>query len=490
MPKPLPYKYTVLTNTTIGSFMSQLDGNIVLIALPTITRDLHASPIDALWVLMGYILMTAVTLLSLGRLADMYGKVRLYNLGFAIFTIGSGLCSLAQTGSMLIGFRLVQGMGAALIWANNAAILTDAFPPTERGRAIGVNLVAGVSGSVIGLILGGILSSSPLGWRSIFWINLPIGAFATFWAHLKLRELGTFKHERIDLAGNALFGGGLTLFLAGLTIGSLTGWTLYEMAAMILGLAMLASFGLVEERVASPMMDLKLFKIRPFTAGIASNFLASVARGGTGLVLTFYFQGPLLKDAFTAGVLLIPFAIAFVSVGPLSGLLSDRYGARGFTTIGMILSAVAFLIFALLPGDVSYTILLVPMILAGAGGGMFVAPNMSSIMNATPVTRRGVASGMSATLVTSGALLSLAIAFAIFAINIPRAILDAIFAGEAVSAGAANFALFVGAMHNIWLVMAAMSLAAVVPSALRGPKYVAVQEPRLVTGEQRTEGVA
>ncbi len=486
----MQYKYTVLTNTTIGSFMSQLDGNIVLIALPTITRDLHASAFDALWVLMGYILMTAVTLLTFGRLADMYGKVRLYNLGFAIFTIGSGLCSLSQSGSMLVGFRLVQGIGAALIWSNNAAILTDAFPPSERGRAIGINLVAGASGSVIGLILGGILTVS-LGWQSIFWINLPIGAFATVWARLKLHELGTFRHERIDPAGNALFGGGLSLFLVGLTLGSLTGWTLYEVAAMVLGLAMLASFGFVELRIESPMMDLKLFKIRPFTAGIVSNFLASIARGGTGLVLTFYFQGALLYDAFTAGVLLIPFAVAFVTVGPLSGLLSDRYGARGFTSAGMLVSAAAYFLFAALPGDASYGTLVVPMILAGAGGGMFVAPNMSSIMNATPVMRRGVASGMSATLVTTGALLSLSIAFAILAVNIPLITLQAIFAGQSVgSSSSNNIALFVGPMRIIWLVMAAMSLVSVVPSALRGPKFIETSQTALETARPAAEGIA
>src|SRR6059036_768602 len=270
--------------------MSQLDGNIVLIALPTITRNLNASAFEALWVLMGYILMTAVLLLAFGRLADMYGKVRLYNLGFAIFTIGSGLCSLSLNGGTLVFFRLVQGVGAALIWANNAAILTDAFPPNERGRAIGVNLVAGISGSVIGLILGGILTVA-LGWQSIFWINLPIGAFATFWAYKKLKELGTVKHERIDLPGNLLFAGGLSVFLIGLTLGALTGYTLLDIGLMIVGLISLAGFGYVELRVPTPMMDLKLFNVRPFTAGIVSNFLASIARGGTGLVLTFYFQG-------------------------------------------------------------------------------------------------------------------------------------------------------------------------------------------------------
>src|SRR5207245_49091 len=297
----MEYKYTVLTNTTIGAFMAQLDGNIVLIALLTITRKLNASAFEALWVLMGYILMTAVLLLLFGRLADMYGKVRLYNLGFLIFTIGSGLCSLALTGTMLVFFRLVQGVGAALIWANNAAILTDAFPPNERGRAIGVNLVAGISGSVIGLILGGVLTVA-LGWQSIFWINLPIGAFATFWAYKKLRELGTVKHEKIDLPGNLLFAGGLSVFLIGLTLGALTG-----------------------------------------------------------------------------GILLIPFAVAFVTVGPLSGFLSDKYGARGFTTGGLLISASALFGFAVVPGDASYPILASLMVVSGAGGGMFVAPNISSI---------------------------------------------------------------------------------------------------------------
>jgi EmrB/QacA subfamily drug resistance transporter len=486
----LQYKFTVLTNTTIGSFMSQLDSNIVLIALPTIVRELPGTTaIDALWVLMGYILMTAVTLLTFGRLADMFGKVRLYNAGFAVFTIGSGLCSISQTGSVLVGFRLVQGVGAALIWSNNAAIITDAFPPTERGRAIGINLVAGISGSVIGLVLGGVLTASSLGWRSIFWINLPIGAFATFWAHLKLRELGTIGRGKIDPAGNVLFGGGLSLSLVGLTLGALYGWSLAYVAAIVLGLGMLGGFALVELHIPNPMMDLKLFKIRPFTAGIISNFLASIARGGTSLVLTFYFQGALLYSAFASGILLIPFAVAFVTVGPLSGLLSDRYGARGFTTAGLIVSAAAYFLFAALPGNVQYSLLVIPMILAGAGGGMFVAPNMSSIMNATPVMRRGVASGMSATLVTTGSLLSLSIAFAVMAINIPSATLQAIFAGVSLT-GTPNVAPFVGPMRIIWLVMAAMSLVAVVPSALRGPKFAGVPESKFETPRPVAEGVA
>src|SRR5436853_6410319 len=331
--------------------MSQLDGNIVLIALPTITRSLNASAFEALWVLMGYILMTAVLLLAFGRLADMYGKVRLYNLGFAVFTIGSGLCSLSINGGMLVFFRLVQGVGAALIWSNNAAILTDAFPPNERGRAIVVNLVAGISGSVIGLILGGVLTVA-LGWQSIFWINLPIGAFATFWAYKKLKELGTVKHERIDLPGNLLFAGGLSVFLIGLTLGALSGYTTLNLVMMVAGLMALAGFGYVELHAPTPLMDLKLFKIRPFTAGILSNFLASISRSGISLVLTIFFQGALLYDAFRAGVALIPFAVAFVSLGPLSGYLSDKYGSRGFTTAGLSISTVGLVGLSFIPANV------------------------------------------------------------------------------------------------------------------------------------------
>ena len=473
----MQYKYTVLTNTTIGAFMSQLDGNIVLIALPTITRSLNASAFEALWVLMGYILMTAVLLLAFGRLADMYGKVRLYNLGFAIFTIGSGLCSLSLNGGMLVFFRLVQGVGAALIWANNAAILTDAFPPNERGRAIGVNLVAGISGSIVGLILGGILTVA-LGWQSIFWINLPIGAFATFWAYKKLRELGTVRHERIDLPGNVLFAGGLTAFLVGLTLGALSGYTSVDVASMFVGLLMVCGFVYVELHSRTPLMDLTLFKIRAFTAGILSNFLASIARSGVSLVLTIYFQGVLLYDAFKAGLALIPFAVAFVSLGPLSGYLSDKYGPRVFTTVGLSISTAGFVGLVFIPANVSYTVLAVLMVLVGAGGGMFVAPNISSIMSSAPVTRRGVASGMSATLVTTGALLSLSISFAVLATSIPINVLQAIFAGLPLPPGAPSVD-GVAPMHIIFLIMAVMSLVAIIPSALRGHSALQLQEQKI-----------
>jgi len=466
----MQYKYTVLTNTTIGSFMSQLDSNIVLISLPTIIRELPGTTtFDGLWVIMGYMLVTATLLLTFGRFADIYGRVRLYNVGFAIFTVGSGLCSISPNGSSLVIFRLIQGVGGALIFSNNAAILTDAFPPNERGRAIGVNLVLGVSGSVIGLVAGGVLSAT-LGWRSIFWINLPVGVFATAWAYAKLKELATLQRERLDPLGNMLFAVGLSIFLLGLTLGAIAGYAALEIGMMVLGVIMLVGFVIVELRVQSPMMDVTLFKIRAFTAGMLSNLLASISRGAVLLVLVFYFQGALLLDALTAGILLIPFSVAFVSVGPLSGYLSDRYGARGFSTGGLILSAVAFAWFSLLPATAPYSIFVLPMILAGIGGGMFVAPNISSIMNASPVVRRGIASGMSSTMVTSGFLLSLGVAFAIIAGSMPLSTVQAIFAGLPIAANALNVNLFMDAMHRIFLMVAIISLAAAIPSSMRGPK--------------------
>src|SRR5438034_321590 len=388
----MQYKYIVLTNTTIGTFMALLDSNIVLISLPTIIRDLPGTTtVEGIWIILGYVLVTASLLLTIGRLADLYGRVRLYNLGFAVFTIGSGLCSLSPNGQSLVLFRLVQGIGAGLLFANSAAILTDAFPVAERGRALGLNQVAGTGGALIGLVAGGVLTAY-LGWQSIFWINVPVGVFATLWAYLRLKELGARPGRgKLDPAGNLLFSGGLSLALLGVTLGAISGWAAVDLVMLLAGIACLVAFVPVERVVPSAMMDLALFRNRAFSAGVLSNLLASTARGAVGLVLVFYFQGALGLDALNAGLLLIPFSLAFVSIGPLSGYLSDKYGPRGFTTGGLLISAASYVWFATLPYGVSYSILVMPMILAGIGGGLFIAPNVASIMNSVPVVRRGVA---------------------------------------------------------------------------------------------------
>ncbi len=464
----MQYKYVVLTNTTIGAFMAILDSNIVLIALPTITSDLHATPFEAVWIIMGYILVTASLLMTFGRLSDIFGRVKLYNAGFALFTIGSALCSVAPNGTSLVLFRLVQGSGGALIFSNAAALLTDVFPATERGRALGLNQVAGTVGSVLGLALGGVLAGSFLGWRSIFWINIPVGAFATFWAYFKLKETGERRRgDRLDPLGNLLFSGGLTVFLVGLMLGALIGWAPEYLGLMAAGLLMIAAFVFAETKVKFPMMDLSLFRIRAFATGMASNLLATIARGGVSLVLVFYLQGVLLLDAFTAGLWLIPFSVAFVTLGPLSGHLSDRLGSRGLATAGLLVSAAALFWFGLLPLPTSgsdYVQLLVPMALAGAGGGLFVAPNVASIMNATPAPRRGIASGMSSTLVNTGFLLSLGLAFAVMAASVPTAVLQAIFSGASGGISPVLEGRFIGSVHGLFLIMGFISLFAAVPA--------------------------
>ncbi|MDA4126483.1 MAG: MFS transporter [Thaumarchaeota archaeon] len=460
----MDYKYVVLTNTTIGAFMAILDANIVLIALPIISADLHASPFEAVWIIMGYILVNAALLLTFGRLSDIFGRARLYNLGFALFTVGSALCSISFNGISLVVFRLVQGTGGALIFSNAAALLTDVFPPTERGRALGFNQVAGTFGSVSGLALGGILAGSFLGWRSIFWINIPIGTIATFWAYFKLKETSEPRRsEKLDPIGNILFGTGLTVSLVGLMLGALLGWTPTFVGAIVIGILCIAGFVLAETKVRYPMMDLSLFKIRAFAAGMASNLLASLARGGFSLVLVFYFQGVLLFDAFTAGLMLIPFSVSFVTFGPLSGYLSDKYGSRGLATAGLLIVAVALFWLGLLPFQ-NYNQIVVPMIIAGAGGGMFVAPNVASIMNATPAARRGVASGMSSTLINTGFLLSLGLAFAIMATSVPVDVLQHIFSGGSVSITPVQLDSFVSSLHGLFLLMGFISLFAAVPA--------------------------
>ena len=465
----MQYKYVVLTNTTLGAFMAILDGNVVLIALPTIIADLPGtSTFDGIWILMGYTLVTATLLLSFGRLSDIFGRVRLYTLGFAVFTVGSALCSIAPNGETLVLFRLVQGTGSAFLFSNSAAILTDVFPPDERGRALGINQVAGTIGSVGGLIAGGVLTGT-LGWRSIFWINIPVGIFATAWAFTQLKETSKpNRNEKLDPFGNALFAVGLSVFLLGLTFGALSGFSPLLDGAMLAGLVMVGLFIAVEMKVKFPMMDLSLFRVRQFSAGILSNLLASVARGSVSLVLVFYFQGALGLDALTAGIYLVPLAVAFVTFGPLSGYLSDRFGSRFFATVGMIVTTAALFWLSTFPFGAPYTQLIAPMLLAGAGGGMFVAPNVASIMNATPPARRPIASGTSSTLVNTGFLLSMGISFAIMAATVPLTTLQTIFAGQAVALDPSGIGVFLDSIRKVFLVMGVVSLVAIVPASMTG----------------------
>lgn len=476
-------KWITLSNTTVGTFMALLDSSIVLVSLPSIGRQLPgASPAILLWVVLSYNVVTTTLLLSFGRLSDMYGRVRLYTAGFAVFTFGSAISSLALSGDQLLIGRVIQGVGAGFLASNAAAILTDAFPAHERGRALGLNQVAAISGSILGLVLGGILTTT-LGWRSIFWVNIPIGIFGTIWAQRQLvevhpREVGS----RIDWAGNLSFGGGLTLTLVGVTVGALEGWTdPYLWAALVPGPILLATFVYVERRVVQPMFDLGLFRIRTFMMGNLAALLAGLARGAFAFVMVFYFQGILQYSALRAGILLIPLSVAFAIAGPISGHVSDRTGARYLGTAGLSLSVLGFAILIQFPADGPYPLLATAMVLLGVGQGMFAAPNRAEVMSSVPPPRRGIAAGTGTTFLNAGNLGSLTIGFTVMATVVPRGTLQAVFSGAPAS-GALDVSAFMDALHLLFGIGLILTVLAALVNVGRGQQHRADEGSRAVPG--------
>jgi EmrB/QacA subfamily drug resistance transporter len=465
----MQYKWTVLTNTTLGVLMSSLDTNIVLIALPTIARQLPGtSLLDLIWILIGYQLITAAILVSFGRLADMFGRVKLYNLGFIIFTAGSALCSISFSSVELIFFRMIQGVGAAFLFSNSAAIITDAFPISERGKALGINQVAIVFGAAMGLVFGGFLVSL-LGWRSIFWVNIPIGIFASLWSHFKLKELAIIeKGQRIDLTGNFTFAGGLALILVAITVyslGSLSG--LYALIMILFGLTLIIFFVIVEIRTRYPMFNMSLFKVKAFSYGSLALLLNALANGAVTIVLVFYLQGPTMRlTPLVAGIFLVPMSASLAVIGPISGILSDRYGQRFFAVLGLVTSIIGFALLSRIGDTITFTQLLLPLIFVGVGMGFFASPNRSGIMSGSPPRYRGVASGMSATMNNVGRTFSTGIAFLVIAIGTPLTQLKSIFVGSAVQSNAPWVADFISSIHYVYIIGIVMLVAAIIPSVL------------------------
>ena len=450
------YKWIVLSNTTIGMLLATLNGTSLIIALPVIFRGIHLNPLEPanfpylLWIMMGYMLVSAAVVVTVGRIGDMFGRVRMYNLGFAWFTVSAILLSTVwSTGSSgaleLVILRMVQAVGGALLMANSAAIITDAFPAEQLGFALGMNMVVGIVGSFLGILVGGLLSQ--VGWRWVFLANVPVGVFGTIWAFVKLKEIGIRIKAKLDWLGNLSFAAGLAMLLTGVTYGikpyghSLTGWSDPFVLEMIFGgLALLIFFAFVETRVEEPMFRLSLFRIRAFTAGNAANFLGGVGRGGLQFMLMIWFQGFWLPQhgySFTrtplwAGIYMIPFMLGFVVAGPISGKLSDRYGARLFATSGMLLTAAMYAVMMTFPANFSYLPFATVMFVSGIGGGMFASPNTASIMNSVPARYRGAASGMRVTFAQTGLPLSMGLFFTllVFGLNdkVPSAMLHGLVA--------------------------------------------------------------
>ncbi len=455
----MQYKWTVLLNTTLGVLISAIDTNIVLIALPRIGLELDGmNAFNVLWVILGYQLVIACVLVNFGRLSDMFGRVKLYNLGFAVFTAGSALCSLSQNADQLILFRVLQATGSAFLFSNSAAIITDAFPARERGMALGINQISIVIGSVLGLVMGGILTST-MGWRSIFWVNIPIGVFATLWSHFKLRELSEPSVDhKLDLGGNITFASGLLVLLLGITLSAVSGLN-YLYTILMIGAfgVLMAAFVKIERTVQNPMFRLDLFRNRTFSVGNETIFLNALSRGSFILVMVFYLQGPLMGfGPLEAGLFLIPMSVSLSIAGPISGFLSDRFGFRKFVLVGLAISASGFILMTTTGEIVSESQIWLPLILIGSGMGIFASPNRSSIMNSVDPKHRGVASGISTTLINTGNTMSIGLAFFFMSIATPRATLDLIFSGLSVSSVDFSPVSFLMSVHIVFVASALM----------------------------------
>ena len=482
------YKWFVLFNTCFGVLMATIDSNIVVISIPVISRTLpHTSVFDLIWILTGYQLVTCSVLINFGRLSDIFGRVRLYTYGFGLFTLGSALCSLSQTGFELVIFRIVQAVGAAFLFSNSAAILTDAFPLHERGRALGLLQLANVIGSVLGLVLGGILTSLA-GWQSIFWVNLPIGAVATGLAYFGLKERSVAERgQKIDVVGNVTFAAGLGLFLAGISLFAIgvISVGLLELSALI-GVSVLGIFVYAETKVQQPMIDLSLFKNLPFTMGNILIFLNGLARGSMTLVLSLYLQGPTMGlDPFTAGTFLVPLTASLAISGPLSGYISDRYGTFKLPILGMVISAIGFVILAQLGYTSTFAALFVPLVVAGIGFGIFAAPNRASIMNSVQARARGVAAATSTTFISIGFTLSQGIVFLFMSLAIPVQDVQKVMIGSASTIQQGGWIDgFIASIHYIYIFSAAIMVAGTALALLTsGKSPQPIDEDTLQAGE-------
>jgi len=436
------YKWIALSNTTLAMLLATIDASIMLIAMPDVFRGIHLSPLEPgnsfylLWMILGFLVVTSVLVVSLGSLGDMYGRVRMYNWGFVIYTVASLILAVdwmqGRAGAdYLIVFRIVQGIGAAFLLANTGAILTDAFPSNQRGLALGISNVVGISGTFIGLVLGGLLA--PIDWRLIFLVSVPPGIVGTIWSYRSLREIGTRRKAPIDWLGNLTFALGLVLVMIGITYGirpyggSPMGWhNPFVLGCLSVGVLLLVTFAFVELRVAHPMFELRLFRIRAYSAGALATFLSSISRGGLMFMLIIWLQGiwlPLHGYSFEstplhAAVLMLPLTCGFLIAGPISGILSDRYGARIFATAGMLGTAVAFALLEMLPIDFSYAAFAGLLLLMGLSMGCFASPNRAAVMNSLPPQHRGAGGGMNQTFQNSAQVLSIGIFFTLMIIGL------------------------------------------------------------------------
>jgi len=469
-PGRIAYKWIALSVTTIGALMAAIDSTIVILALPDMMVKLHADLVEMVWVIMAYILISTVFLLTFGRVADMLGRVRMYNLGFVVFTVGSALCGLSQNATQLILFRLVQGSGAALMMVNSPAILTEVFPPDERGRALGINGITWALGGIAGPLLGGLILSTA-SWRWIFYINVPIGIIGTLWGYRALHEMSKpGQGERFDTLGALTFSLGLVALLLALTLGIDLSWTSLPILSLFaLFVVMFIVFFAWERHAVNPVLDLSLFQHRVYNFSVLAAMLQSLAMFAVDFLIVFYLQGVRGYSPLTAALLLIPLPLVSAVVGPLSGLLADHIGARIPATLGVLVQAAALVWFITwLSPTTSYWQIAVGLALMGLGGGLFWSPNTSAAMNSAPLPRLGIASATLATLRQTGMVTSFAVALAVAAGSLPHQVVMNLFIGTNVTLGSHSMQAFILGIKNAFLVSTFLCLVGAGFSFVRG----------------------
>jgi EmrB/QacA subfamily drug resistance transporter len=465
------YRWTALSVTTVGALLASIQGSALLIALPAILVELRASFFTIMWTLMGYLLILTVLTPIVGRLADIWGRKRLYNSGFLLFALGSLVAGLAQPafhGADLVAGRLIQGLGAALLMTNSTAIVTDAFRKGEVGLGLGINQIAGAAGFLIGPIIGGLLTE--WSWRWVFLFNVPLATFGTLWGIWRLREpVRPARQTPIDWVGGLTLALGLSGTLLALTMVAfpLLGESA-TVAILIVGLLSLFLFVTIEPRIKAPIVQLQLFRERLFAMASLSGLLNGIARGAVLFLLIFFLQGPYGKDPLTAGLMLAPFGAAFMIIGPLSGRLSDHIGSRILTPIGLAVSALGLLGLTTITPTTPFWLLSLYMAMMGGGSGFFVSPNTNAIMSSVPPHQRGAASGLLGMLNNTGQMLSIAIVFPLALKGVPMgAVMQVFIYGGGMGQFPSALATFMHGLHSAFLVSFVLSLAAMLVAALR-----------------------
>ena len=463
----MEYKWTVLTVTTVGIFMATLDASIVVVGLPTIIEDLNTSLFAGIWVITGYRLMITILLVTIGRVTDIVGRVKLYNAGFAVFTVGSALCGLSPTAELLIAARLIQGLGGALLFVNSMAIVVDAFATAELGTAIGINQMAINAGTIVGYTLSGVMIGL-FGWRSIFWVNVPIGVFGTIWSHRRLKDLyAKVERQKFDYPGAILFSTALTTILLALTLGDLR--SLLTEALLGSSIVLFAVFLVQEARVVQPVLDLSLFRIRPFTAGKLSNLLNGSAFAALAFELTLYFELVKGYSAFQTGIALIPMDLTLIVIGPISGRLSDKYGGRGLSTLGLAVTSFALIVFSTFSTNTSVITIAASLALAGFGIGLFRSPNASSVMGSVPPDRRGIGAGVRSTILNTSGVISIPLALALMTAVMPYDKLSVVVSATTLGSQFEVLQLL-DAIRYAFYAFAMINGLGVIVSFLRGPR--------------------